>query len=90
LKHTKSAAVNISIERSGQNLHPSKLHHYSDSPFGALLVTNDFGIVGGRDTEDDESYRYRIHLKLTSQSGSNENALRFALLQTPGISGRSI
>jgi hypothetical protein len=48
-----------------------------------LLVTNDYGIVGGRDTEDDESYRYRIHLNLTSQSGSNENALRFALLQTP-------
>jgi hypothetical protein len=41
--------------------------------------------VGGRDQEDDESYRYSIHLKLTSQPGSNENALRFALLQVPGI-----
>ena len=42
-------------------------------------------MVDGRDTEDDDSYRYRIHLKLTSQPGSNENALRFALLQIPGI-----
>jgi hypothetical protein len=48
-----------------------------------LLVTNDYGIV--RDEEDDESYRYRIHLKLIGQSGSNESALRFALLQLPGI-----
>jgi hypothetical protein len=39
----------------------------------------------GRDQEDDESYRYRIHLKLISQSGSNENAIRFDLLQVPGI-----
>ncbi len=59
--------------------------NYTDSRFGSLLVTNDYGIVGGRDTEDDDSYRYRIHLKLVSQAGSNENALRFALLQVPGI-----
>ena len=59
--------------------------NYADNRFGALLVTNDYGIVGGRDTEDDDSYRYRIHLKLVSQAGSNENALRFALLQVPGI-----
>lgn len=59
--------------------------NYAESRFGSLLVTNDYGIVGGRDQEDDESYRYRIHLKLISQSGSNESALRFALLQVPGI-----
>jgi uncharacterized phage protein gp47/JayE len=59
--------------------------NYTDNRFGSLLVTSDFGMVGGRDTEDDDSYRYRIHLKLTSQSGANENALRFALLQVPGI-----
>ena len=29
--------------------------------------------------------RYRIHLKLTSQSGINEAALRYQLLQLPGI-----
>jgi hypothetical protein len=52
---------------------------------GTLLVNNNFGIVGGRDTEDDESYRYRISLKLKSQSGINEAALRFAILQVPGI-----
>jgi hypothetical protein len=59
--------------------------NYAESRFGSLLVTNDFGIIGGRDQEDDESYRYRIHLKLISQSGSNESSLRFALLQVPGI-----
>ena len=59
--------------------------NYAESRFGSLLVTNDFGIVGGRDQEDDDSYRYRIHLKLISQSGSDEAALRFALLQVPGI-----
>src|SRR5579862_5974302 len=41
--------------------------------------------VGGRDTEDDDSYRYRIHLKLISQPGQNEAALRFSLLLVPGI-----
>lgn len=34
---------------------------YADAGFGTLLVANNFGIIGGRDTEDDESYRYRIH-----------------------------
>jgi Baseplate J-like protein len=48
-------------------------------------VTNDYGIVGGRDQEDDESYRYRVHLKLISQAGSNEASMRFALLQVPGM-----
>jgi hypothetical protein len=52
--------------------------NYAESRFGSLLVTNDFGIIGGRDQEGDESYRYRIHLKLISQSGSNESSLRFA------------
>jgi len=73
--------------------HPIILKHSGEEPVKLpsrafpkdFLVTNDYGIVGGRDTEDDDSYRYRIHLKLTSQSGSNENALRFALLQVPGI-----
>ncbi len=59
--------------------------NYAQSAFGGLLVTNTYGITGGRDQEDDESYRYRIHLKLTSQNGINEAALRFQLLQLPGI-----
>jgi hypothetical protein len=59
--------------------------NYAQNRYGGLLVTNDFGIVGGRDAEDDDSYRYRIHLKLISQSGSNEAAIRFQLLQVPGI-----
>lgn len=59
--------------------------NYAESRFGSLLVTNDFGMVGGRDDEDDESYRTRIHLKLIGHSVPNEATLRFELLQVPGI-----
>jgi hypothetical protein len=43
--------------------------NYAESRFGSLLVTNNYGIAGGRDQETDDDYRYRIHLKLISQSG---------------------
>lgn len=59
--------------------------NYVESPYGSLLVTNTYGIVGGRDREEDDNYRYRIHLKLSSKSGVNEASLRFELLQLPGI-----
>ncbi|MGD0498607.1 MAG: baseplate J/gp47 family protein [Bryobacteraceae bacterium] len=59
--------------------------NYANAAYGSLLVTNDYGVVGGRDAETDDDYRYRINLKLQSQSGVNEAALRFALLQVPGI-----
>ncbi len=59
--------------------------NYAEAPYGSLLVSNDYGLVGGRDEEDDESYRYRIYLHIRSASGTNETALRFALLQVPGI-----
>jgi len=58
---------------------------YTDYRFGSLLVTNQTGITGGRDQEDDTSYQYRIHLKLISQSSCNEDALRSQLLRIPGI-----
>ena len=59
--------------------------HYADSRFGTLLVTNSFGLVGGRETESDDDYRFRLNLKIQSSAGANEAALRFALLQIPGI-----
>lgn len=59
--------------------------NYTDSRFGSLLVTNEYGVIGGRDQEDDESYRYRIYLKIRAQSSVNEAALRFEVLQLPGI-----
>src|SRR5437016_146298 len=59
--------------------------HYADSRFGTLLVTNSFGLVGGRETETDDDYRFRLNLKIQSSAGANEAALRFALLQIPGI-----
>jgi phage-related baseplate assembly protein len=59
--------------------------NYAQSTFGTLLVTNNFGIIGGRDAEDDESYRFRINLKLQSVGGAGEVDLRAAILQIPGI-----
>jgi hypothetical protein len=59
--------------------------NYSSFQYGSLLVTNDYGVIGGRDQEEDESYRYRIYLKIRAQSSVNESALRFELLQLPGI-----
>jgi uncharacterized phage protein gp47/JayE len=59
--------------------------NYTDSRFGALLVSNSEALVGGRDAEDDESYRYRINLKLQSKGGSAEGDLRLAVLQIPGV-----
>jgi uncharacterized phage protein gp47/JayE len=59
--------------------------NYSDSRFGTLLVTNNFGLVGGRDEEDDESYRFRINLKLQSRGGAAEADIRLAVLGVPGI-----
>lgn len=58
---------------------------YAQSQFGSLLVRNNFGIVGGRDDEDDDSYRYRIHLKLQARNGVNESAIRLVLLSLPGV-----
>ena len=63
----------------------SNFASYAESRYGSLLVTNMYGIVGGRDEEDDDSYRTRIHWKLISPNGVNETALRFDLLQVPGI-----
>ena len=59
--------------------------NYSNAAYGSLLVTNDYGVVAGRDAETDDDFRYRVNLKLQSQSGVNEAALRFQLLQVPGI-----
>jgi hypothetical protein len=59
--------------------------NYSNANFGSLLVTNNYGIVTGRDAEDDQSYAYRIALRLQSTGGAAEADLRFAILQIPGI-----
>jgi hypothetical protein len=42
----------------------SNFTSYTESRYGSLLVTNNYGIVGGRDAESDDDYRYRIRLKL--------------------------
>lgn len=59
--------------------------NYTQAPFGTLLVTNNFGIIAGRESEDDESYRFRLRLKLQSSGGNGEVDLRAAILQIPGI-----
>lgn len=59
--------------------------NYAQSNFGSLLVTNNYGVIGGRDTEDDESFRFRIRLRLQSTGGAAEADLRASILQIPGI-----
>lgn len=63
----------------------SNFTNYAQSNFGTLLVTNNFGVVGGRDAETDDDYRYRINLKIQSRAGANQAALQFAILQVPGV-----
>lgn len=58
---------------------------YADSATGDLLVTNNYGIVGARDDESDDDYRFRISLKLMSTSGDGEVDIRAAVLQIPGV-----
>lgn len=59
--------------------------NYLASASGSLLIVNEHGITGGRSAEDDESYRYRIGLKLKGANSVNEAALRLQLLDVPGI-----
>ena len=40
----------------------SNFTNYTQAATGGLLVTNNFGVIGGRDVEDDASYQYRIPL----------------------------
>lgn len=63
----------------------SNFTNYTQSDFGTLLVTNNFGIIGGSDAESDDNYRYRISLKLQSSGGNGEVDIRAAILQIPGI-----
>lgn len=65
------------------NVH--NFRNYAAAAAGSLLIINEHGVTGGRETESDESYRYRIALKLKSQNNVNESALRFQLLQVPGV-----
>jgi uncharacterized phage protein gp47/JayE len=60
--------------------------NYTQSSYGTLLVTNNFGIVSGRDAEDDSSYQYRIQLALKTVGGSSETDLTVQLLTVPGVS----
>jgi uncharacterized phage protein gp47/JayE len=59
--------------------------NYTQSDFGTLLVTNNFGIIGGSDAETDDDFRYRIQLRLQSTGGNGEVDIRTAILQIPGI-----
>lgn len=59
--------------------------NYTDSKYGSLLVTNNYGVTDCQDEEDDENLRYRLSLKMQSQGAGREADLRFELLTVPGI-----
>jgi hypothetical protein len=63
----------------------SSFTNYADSAYGSLLVTNNYGLIGGRDAETDDDYRYRINLWIQSKGGAAEADLRLAVLVLPGI-----
>ena len=63
----------------------SNFTSYAAYQYGSLLVTNNYGLVGGRDAEQDEDYRYRISLWLQSHGGAAQVDLRLAALAIPGI-----
>ena len=63
----------------------SNFTNYADSAYGSLLVTNNYGLIGGRDAEEDDDYRYRINLWIQSRGGASESDLRLAVLVLPGI-----
>jgi uncharacterized phage protein gp47/JayE len=83
-------AASSTIPGSAGNAAPgiidqSNFTNYAQSQYGTLLVTNNYGIVGGQDAESDDDYRYRINLKITSRAGANQASLQFAILQVPGV-----
>lgn len=83
------SATSISTGSSGNAAAGSITSHnfsnYTDSNDGTLLVTNNFGIVSGRDVEDDDSYKYRIQLELKSTGGASQEDLRGQLLTVSGV-----
>jgi hypothetical protein len=66
-------------------LNTHNFRNYAAAASGSLLIINEHGVTGGRETESDESYRFRIALKLKSQNNVNESALRYQMLQVPGV-----
>lgn len=51
----------------------------------AVLVTNVSSIATGSDLESDDEYRFRIRNRVLSAEGSNETAIRLAVLSAPGV-----
>lgn len=63
----------------------TNFNNYADARYGSLLVTNSAGLIGGRDAESDDDYRYRLNLYLQSRRGAAEADLRLGVLKIPGI-----
>lgn len=60
--------------------------NYADLSNESLLVTNDQGILTGRDLESDVNYRFRITKAVTAAEAANQNAILLAALSVPGVS----
>lgn len=58
---------------------------YSDVTNNTLKVTNDSDITGGKDSESDANYRYRIANQIFAAQYANEIAVRLAALSVAGV-----
>ena len=65
------------------------LHHdftnYATAPSNSLVCRNSYPIINGAETENDDSFRYRIANYISSQKRLNEESVRLAGLEIPGV-----
>lgn len=59
--------------------------NYTQVNDNTLKVTNDADIVGGKDSESDANYRYRIANQIFAAQSANEIAVRLAALTVAGV-----
>ena len=68
------------------NLEFHNFINYTDEFNDTLKVTNDQGILTGKDLENDTNYRFRITKAVTSSETSNKTAILLAAISVAGVS----